>query len=74
MLREMRFTDALLDVDSFVLSAVEVIVEHGLEIGIVALAAGALVEDSIGEESVEAEADEEGLADLVGGEGTSEFE
>ena len=36
--------------------------------------AGPLVEDGVGEERVEAEADEEGLADLAGGGGTSELE
>jgi hypothetical protein len=40
----------------------------------VALAAGSLVEYGVGEECVEAEADEEGLADLAEELGTSEFE
>ena len=67
-------TDALADVDAFVVGAVEVVVEHGLEVGVVSFVAGPLVEDGVGEERVEAEADEEGLADLAGGGGTSELE
>lgn len=39
-----------------------------------ALVAGALVVDGVGEERVEAEADEEGLADLAGRGSTSELE
>jgi hypothetical protein len=40
----------------------------------VAFVAGPLIEDSIGEESIEAEADEEGLTDLFGRLDTSELE
>jgi hypothetical protein len=57
-----------------VFAAEGVVVEHVLEVGVVALVAGALVVDGVWEEGVEAEADEEGLADLPGGGSTSEFE
>ena len=56
------------------LAAVEVIVEHGFEVGVMAFVAGAFIEDGVGEEGVEAEADKEGLTDLAGGGGTSELE
>ena len=46
------------------LAAVGVAIEHVLEVGVVAFVAGAFVEDGVGEERVEAEADEVGLADL----------
>ncbi len=55
-------------------STKRVIVEHVLKVGIVALVAGSFVVDGVGEEGVEAEADEEGLADLAGGWSTSELE
>lgn len=55
-------------------STVGITIEHVLEVGVVAFVAGALVVDGVGEEGVEAEADEEGLADLVGRGSTSELE
>lgn len=56
------------------LPAVDIIIKHRLEVGVVTLVAGSLVVDSVGEESVEAEADQEWFADLDGGTGTSELE
>jgi hypothetical protein len=56
------------------LGPVGITIEHVLQIGIVALVAGALVVDCVGEEGVETEADQEGLADLVGRGSTSELE
>lgn len=55
-------------------STIEIIIEHGFEVGIMSFVAGAFIVDCVGEESVEAEADEEGLTDLAGGGGTSELE
>lgn len=56
------------------LPAVDIIIKHRLEVGVVTLVAGSLVVDSVGEESVEAKADQEWFADLDGGTGTSELE
>lgn len=56
------------------LPAVDIIIKHRLEVGVVTLVAGSLVVDSVGEESVETEADQEWFADLDGGTGTSELE
>lgn len=56
------------------LSSIEVVVEHGLEVGIMSLVAWSLIVDGIGEEGIEAEADKEGLTDLIGSGGTSELE
>lgn len=55
-------------------SSAGITIEHVLEVGVVSLVAGAFVVDGVGEEGVETEADEEGLADLAGGGSTSELE
>lgn len=68
------FTHTLLDIDPLVVATIDVAIEHGLEIGIVSLVARSLVINGVGEESVEAEADQEGLADLDERGSTSELE
>lgn len=67
-------TDALADILAFIFSPVSITIEHVLEIGVMSFVAGSLVVDGVGEERVETEADEEGLANLVGRGGTSELE
>lgn len=58
-------TYTLLDVLALVILPVQVIIEHVLKVGLVALVAGPLVVDCVGEQGIEAEADEVGFADLA---------
>jgi hypothetical protein len=53
----MAITDALPNIDALVLSPIGIAIEHGFEVCIVALVAGSLVVDSVGEKSVEAKTD-----------------
>jgi hypothetical protein len=57
-------TYAFLDVYPFIFCTVGIIIKHVFEVGIMALIAGSLVVDGVGEESVEAETYQEGLAHL----------
>lgn len=67
-------TNAIFDVYFFELHAIEVIIEHCLQVSIMTLVARPLIIDCIGEKGVEAKADEKWLADLDCGMTTSELE
>lgn len=73
-LNHVSHTDALLNIHPLIVPTIDIIIKHGLEIGIMSLIARPLIVDSIGEESVEAEADQKWFADLHEGDGTSELE
>jgi hypothetical protein len=57
-------TDALLDINLFVISTVRVTIKHSFEVCVVAFIAGSLIIYGVGEKSVETETDEKGLTDL----------
>jgi hypothetical protein len=64
MLTLYKGTYALLDIPLLVFSTVDVIIEHGLQVGVMAFIAWPLVVDRVGEEGVEAETNQEGFAYL----------